>query len=161
MSDPEDHRRISDELIRRFKLSPAWASVHKNNNANLGSKGRTTISFFPVDNNNGNKDPVVQDLKKLIQTLASESASLKLRVPLAWIQCLDKLATDPRVCLSLEEARFVAVSCGISDNENNKYNYLKMLKLFNEKVVVVIVVSLILSYYYNITKQLTPKRRDL
>jgi len=65
VSNPEDHQKISNELMRRLKKFPAFASVNKYDNANMGSKGRTTLCFFPVDNTLSSNDPVVQDIKKV------------------------------------------------------------------------------------------------
>jgi hypothetical protein len=135
ISSPEDHQNISNELLKRFRLFPAWPSVVKYDNAVMGSKGRTTLTFFPVDNTKSSKDPVVQDLKRVVETLAIQSLSLKTKVPLAWIQCVDLLTADPRCCLTLEEVREVAAGCGISDKDNNIYNYLHMLRLCNQKGV--------------------------
>ena len=46
------------------------------------------------------------------------------------------LKADPREFISLEEVKVIAHECNITNGENSKFNYINMLRLFNEKVLI-------------------------
>lgn len=109
---PGDHQKISKILIDTFQTSAAWPFILENSEGE-GTNGRTTLSFFPVDNTKGLKDATVAYMMKVIERAILESSYVKAKVPLAWLQALDQLTNQKRVALNMENVMTVAQEYGI------------------------------------------------
>lgn len=114
--DLSQHETISMLLYTTFKSLTAWASVIPNS-LGQGVKGRTTLSFFPIDNTIHRNDATMGHLLSTIETAMDKSPYIHKDVPLSWFKCLDNLNGHNQCYLSLKEVRSIAVDCGITESD--------------------------------------------
>jgi hypothetical protein len=94
----------------------AWPYLLENEHG-VGPNGRTTLSFYAVDNTKGRDDVATKQLLKDVERVISEAAYVKEEKPLVWLQVLDRLAAAKKSFLTLKEAEQAAVSCGMGKEE--------------------------------------------
>jgi GTPase SAR1 family protein len=115
VSDSKDHQKISNLLYDAFQSSPAWPFVLEYMDAD-GPSGKTTFSFFPIDNTKGFDDPAIQCMMNTIESTIKSLDFVNAPVPLMWLQALDKFSQAKKAFLRLTEVEEIAKQCGIADH---------------------------------------------
>ena len=119
VSDIAEHEYISNEIKERFRQNFVWSSVEPNSN----------LSFFPVNNLNCQRDPVVMDMMSKIEKSIFDDVNNAN--PLTWLNVLDEFEAAKKNFLTLDEASSIAKVNGVKEEE---VRYL--LKFLNEMGVV-------------------------
>jgi hypothetical protein len=113
VSSPADHEKISHVLEQNFGSSLAWPFKIANHDGE-GGRGRTILSFFPVDNKKGrDNDPKFQYMMRLIEERMEAAAYTHKNVPLNWLKTMDAFKKTNKSFLTLTEVKSIAVSCGV------------------------------------------------
>ena len=115
MTDPRKHEAISTYLDEN--LGNLAGFVPLLNKEGRGSKGTTTLLFFPVNNPAGFSSEGVQALVRVIQSHVASSPVTKLMVPFSWMKALDDMREKQQSHLHLSEVQTICMSCGIPANE--------------------------------------------
>jgi hypothetical protein len=133
VKSPAEHENISKLLYDKFKHKPAWSSVELFEKA-TGSSGRGNQWFFPVDNTIGNKDPVLLEIKQVVQERVQKEKYVNEKVPFVWLDVLEKLQSgDKGSSITLEKVKEVCKDCGLSTaKEPLDGQVMAMLKRFND-----------------------------
>ena len=134
VKSPAEHENISKLLYDTFKHKPAWSSVELFEKA-TGSSGRGNQWFFPVDNTIGNKDPVLLEIKQVVQERVQKEKYVNEKVPFVWLDVLEKLQSgDKGSSITLEKVKEVCKDCGLSDTAKEPLDgqVMAMLKRFND-----------------------------
>ena len=133
--DPEQHEYISDLLDETFRGKLVWSSsVQRFEKATLPS-GRGKLWFFPVDNTKGNADPVIAEIKKVVQRVVKREKYVNEIVPYEWLRVLERLqAPDMKSSITLSEVMDIGKECGMSSKEGASLEdqTVAMLKRFND-----------------------------
>jgi hypothetical protein len=133
VKSPAEHEKISKLLYDTFKHKPAWSSVERFEKA-TGSSGRGNQWFFPVDNTIGNRDPVLLEIKQVVQERVKKENYVKEKVPFVWLGVLEKLQSgDKGSSITLEQVKEICKD-SLSDTAKEPLDaqVMAMLKRFND-----------------------------
>ena len=128
--DPADHEKISLLLYKRYSNSLIWPKVIENFLAS-GSKGKTHMYFFPVDNTLSRRDPVVIDLLEAMENVMHTSAFTNEMVLLTWLKTLDDIQCCKTPFLHLDDVYKIGGKYGVSETSIHD-----MLSFFNDRGIV-------------------------
>ena len=76
--------------------------------------------FFPVDNTKDLEDPVIRQLMKEIESVIDESDYIKELKPLSYFKVLDTLNENKHNCITYDELKVIADSCGVAATQVDK-----------------------------------------
>ena len=132
VDDPAVHEFISKMFDERFRDRLAWSSVLRFDKAELVS-GRGMLWFFPVDNKVlGKKDPVMAEIKKVVQEVVKEERYVKEKVPFAWLRVLERLqAPGMDSCVELTQVMEICREVGMEEAGLEEQT-VEMLRRFSE-----------------------------
>jgi len=116
VSSPEEHEKISFKLNEELNKSLAWSFCIKNEEGK-GSRGRANLAFFPVDNHQGRKDPVVQYMMRRIEEEMEAATYTHKLVPLEWFKTMDAIKATGKSFLQLSEVTSIAAACGVKQDQ--------------------------------------------
>ena len=120
VSHPASHDRISQLLHDTFhKDNSFWPNVVKNQSGK-GVHGTTTHCFYPVDNQLGIHDGILQHLMRDVQEVMLASPYTNRNVPLSWHRFVDAVTESVKqgnAKISLDIAKQMALACGVLQEE--------------------------------------------
>jgi GTPase SAR1 family protein len=117
VEDPNDHQKISTLLVKTFELHPAWPEVQKYAGG-TGARGATKLFFYPLYScSERDRDPVLTDLMKAIESLIYNFEYLKDVKPLVWLQTYDRIRELNRCYLSLREVEDIGRAYNMSADQ--------------------------------------------
>ena len=100
--DPEDHLKISELLVHEFRENQLWWKMIEG-----AERSADALCFFPIDNTQGQQDPLIGELMCRIEEIAKRSDNLKYKVPFEWLALLDKFEElKESSCLVLRRQKF-------------------------------------------------------
>ena len=70
---------VSELLYKTFSHNPAWANVQELPTGRVPSQLHN-LWFFPIDNTIGRRDPVMNELMKVIQGVTSQEQHIQRKV---------------------------------------------------------------------------------
>ena len=126
MSSAEQHAEISKMLQEAFGGCSAWQKVKQYSEHGL--------CFFPVDNKQGSRDPVMAELKQALQEVVMKEKYVQTQVPFEWLQVLQQLhdeAGKGSSALRIDEVVEICRRCGMETSRTDARLKL-MLKFFND-----------------------------
>ena len=121
VSDPRDHKKISNIIEERFRYNIGWPSIIEYHN----------LCFYPVNNrirqttnymtrwllqsfiNMNQEDQVIADLMTKIENVLKEVDYVNAPRPLTWLKALDELLGTKKNFLPLQEASSIAIANGV------------------------------------------------
>ena len=108
VAEPAAHHKVSNIIQQAFRGKEFWGSVVENGEG-VGADGRANLTFFPVDNTLGNKDPVIRQIQQGIEKELRQSDFVTAQRPLTWSRALDvvKELGKTQAVLSYEELQRV------------------------------------------------------
>ena len=113
---PKDHELISKMLYDTFSQTLAWnRSVISFKNGTVSS-GRGRLWMFPVDNTQGQNDPVISELRQVIQKTIQQEKYSNHKVPFEWLRVQKQLQAeaDTGSCyLTLNRVRAICEESGM------------------------------------------------
>lgn len=112
-----DHEQISHMLEEAFGRSIAWSGRFVlSDEFGVGTRGSTTLHFFPIDNTLGRSDPTMIRLLSLFETTIAKSDYVNQMIPLTWLKCIDELTDQKTNYLPLSAVRDIASRVGVESN---------------------------------------------
>ncbi|EGD81579.1 hypothetical protein PTSG_11865 [Salpingoeca rosetta] len=105
----KQHERISQQIFERFSAHAAFPQLVYNKTANMW--------FWPVDNTQSIKDPMIANLQRCISDEAGKQEHVRMRVPLPFLALYDKLMSlhkeEDRPVVRLPEIEALAHKFGL------------------------------------------------
>jgi hypothetical protein len=93
VSDPQQHRTISDTLLSQFEQCSFWRCVRQPSPPLDDSVDSPvdSLCFFPVDNTSNNDSSGTASVMMTINMLAEQQVQAREEKPLRWLKVLDEL----------------------------------------------------------------------
>jgi len=114
VSEPKEHEEISKMLYERFSHCSAWnRGVISFKNGTV-STGRGRLWIFPVDNTRGISDPVISELRLVIQHTVQREKFVNHKVPFEWLRVLKHLQLQSEAGSCYTTLQHVRAVCGDS-----------------------------------------------
>jgi hypothetical protein len=108
VTEPAAHHKVSNIIQKAFRGKEFWGSVVENAEGE-GANGKANLTFFPIDNTLGNKDPVIRQIQQGIKKELRQSAFVTAQRPLTWSRASDVVREEGKTqaVLSYEELQRV------------------------------------------------------
>ncbi len=94
VSNPKEHEAISKMLYDTFSHTSAWNRCVVSFKNGTVSSGRGVLWLFPVDNTQGQNDPVIPELRQVIQHTVQQEKYSNHKVPFEWLRVQKQLQTE-------------------------------------------------------------------